>query len=267
MKAYFSFFKMRFLCGLQYRVAAYAGMSTQFAWGFLMILMFRAFYRAAPEKFPMSFPALSTYIWLQQALLALIMAHLFENELFESITSGNIAYELCRPASIYNLWFARSLAKRLSAVALRCGPVLVVGLLLRSPFRLLLPDSLLRFFLFLFSLGLGLLVLVSINMLIYISAFYTISASGIRLLYIFTVDLFSGLIIPLPFLPDRIRWIFELLPFASIQNTPFLIYNGYLNLHGALWRVALQLLWCSVILAFGRAWMKRAEKRLVVQGG
>ena len=39
--------------GLQYRAAALAGIVTQFAWGFLEILMFRAFYRADASAFPM----------------------------------------------------------------------------------------------------------------------------------------------------------------------------------------------------------------------
>ncbi|AGI39710.1 hypothetical protein Clst_1656 [Thermoclostridium stercorarium subsp. stercorarium DSM 8532] len=33
MKKYISFFRIRFINGLQYRSAAYAGIMTQFAWG------------------------------------------------------------------------------------------------------------------------------------------------------------------------------------------------------------------------------------------
>ena len=66
MKKYLSFFKLRFAMGLQYRAAALAGIVTQFAWGFLEILMFRAFYRADASAFPIDFSALSSYIWLQQ---------------------------------------------------------------------------------------------------------------------------------------------------------------------------------------------------------
>ena len=35
MKKYLSFFRMRFLMGLQYRAAAAAGVVTQFTWGFM----------------------------------------------------------------------------------------------------------------------------------------------------------------------------------------------------------------------------------------
>ena len=69
MKKYWSFFRMRFLGSLQYRAAAWAGIATQFAWGFMQLLMYRAFYEAGPAAFPMEFSQLATYIWLQQAFL------------------------------------------------------------------------------------------------------------------------------------------------------------------------------------------------------
>jgi ABC-2 type transport system permease protein len=71
MKAYKAMFRIRFINGLQYRAAALAGLSTQFAWGFMEILAFSAFYRANPGAFPMEFSHLVSYIWIQQAFLAL----------------------------------------------------------------------------------------------------------------------------------------------------------------------------------------------------
>ena len=94
MKKYLSFFRMRFLMGLQYRVAAAAGVVTQFTWGFMELLVFRAFYQADASAFPMSFEAVANYIWLQQAFLALFMAWMMEAEIFSSIVDRNIAYEI-----------------------------------------------------------------------------------------------------------------------------------------------------------------------------
>ena len=53
MKAYSALFRIRFINALQYRAAALAGMATQFAWGFMEIFAFAAFYRANPGAFPM----------------------------------------------------------------------------------------------------------------------------------------------------------------------------------------------------------------------
>ena len=123
MKKYLSFFRMRFLMGLQYRAAAAAGVITQFTWGFMELLVFRAFYQADASAFPMSFEAVVSYIWLQQAFLALFMAWMMEPEIFSSIMDGNIAYEMCRPVHIYSMWFARSVANRVSKALLSCGTI------------------------------------------------------------------------------------------------------------------------------------------------
>ena len=113
MSAYLSFFKIRFVNGLQYRAAAYAGIVTQFAWGFMYIMLYHSFYNSKPAVMPMDIKDLSTYIWLQQSFLALFMTWFLDNDIFESISSGNIACEIARPLDIYNMWFAKTIAIRL----------------------------------------------------------------------------------------------------------------------------------------------------------
>ena len=51
MKKYLSFFRIRFIAGLQYRAAAWAGIATQFAWGGMTILMFWAFYQSGETSY------------------------------------------------------------------------------------------------------------------------------------------------------------------------------------------------------------------------
>ena len=45
MKAYFTYFKLKFISSLQYRLAAIAGISTQFFFGFIYIMVYIAFYK------------------------------------------------------------------------------------------------------------------------------------------------------------------------------------------------------------------------------
>ena len=267
MKKYLSFFRIRFTAGLQYRAAAWAGIATQFAWGGMTILMFWAFYQNGENSFPMTFPELSSYIWMQQAFLAMFMAWFFDNEIFESITSGNIAYELCRPCDIYAMWFTKNMAIRLSKMMLRCLPILLVAAFLPAPFNITLPPDWLSGVLFLISVILGFLVLISFSMLIYISAFYTISPMGIRILATSVTEFFAGAIIPIPFFPEAVQPIMYALPFASMQNTPFLIYTGHIGGIEALKSIALQIVWFAVLLTVGRILMRRALRKVVVQGG
>ena len=267
MKKYISFFRIRFIAGLQYRAAAWAGIATQFAWGGMNILMFRAFYEEGSNIFPMPFDSLSIYIWLQQAFLALFMAWFFDTEIFDSIVSGNIAYELCRPINIYNMWFTKNTAVRLSKAVLRCLPILIFAAVLPSPYGMSLPVSIGAFALFLLSMLLGFMVIVAFSMLVHATAFFTKSPKGIRVLATSVIEFFSGGLIPIPFFPDWIQPVIYALPFASMQNTPFLIYTGYLSGGEALKRVGLQILWLLVLWCVGKLIFRFALKRVVVQGG
>ena len=267
LRKYGSFFRLRFAMGLQYRGAALGGIATQFAWGFLNILLFDAFYRADPAAFPMGFASLTSYLWLQQAFLALFMSWFVEMELLNAISDGQIAYELARPMDLYWMWTVRSLANRLSRAALRCLPILTVALLLPKPYGLSLPSSLPVFGLFLVSCALGLAVVVALNLLLYGLNFYTVSPVGTRAIFTVIADFLAGGTIPLPFFPDGVRQAVELLPFASMQNMAFRIYSGDLAGSDALGAVGLQAFWIAVLIAAGRLLFRRATKRVVVQGG
>ena len=264
---YFALFRMRFINALQYRAAALAGVATQFAWGFMEIFAFSAFYRSNPAAFPMEFSHTVSYIWMQQAFLALFMMWFWESDIAEAILDGSVAYELIRPMDLYGRWYCQSAANRLSRAALRCAPILLVGFVLPAPYRMTLPPDPAAFFLFLISTALALGVVVAFSMLMYISLFYTLSAYGVRALVGSLADFLSGAVIPLPFFPKRVLTVVELLPFAAMQNMPLRIYSG--NVAGAdTYRgIALQAFWLVALAAVGRVAIGRAIKRVVSHGG
>lgn len=267
MKKYFSFFRIRFLAGLQYRAAAWAGVATQFAWGFMLLLMYRAFYRSGSAAFPMSFSKLSGYIWMQQAFLAMYATWFYDDEIFGHITGGSVAYELSRPCDLYNMWFVKNMALRLSRVLLRCIPILLVASLLPAPFGLSLPAGILAALLFPLSMFLGFMVLVALGMLVYISVFSTLSPMGIRILAATSMEFLCGGIIPIPFFPDWMQGLMSFLPFGSIQNTPFLIYGGLISSADAVKSMGVQLFWLVLLVTAGKIMMNNALKKVVVQGG
>ena len=209
MKKYFSFFRLRFAMGLQYRIAALAGISTQFFWGLMEIMIFRAFYQTDASAFPMTLSATTSYIWLQQAFLAFIP----------------YPYGIAAPA----------------------GPA--------------------HFLLFIVTLFLGLAVMVSFCMLVYVLTFFTISPQGLRILFVSCVEFFSGALIPLPFFPEKIRQVMELLPFASMQNVALRIYSADMNRQEIERAVLLQIFWLIVVTLSGKLLCKAAEKHITVQGG
>ncbi|MBQ6551497.1 MAG: ABC transporter permease [Lachnospiraceae bacterium] len=267
MKKYFSFFRLRLAMGLQYRTAAIAGLVTQFFWGFMLIGAYRAFYESNPSAFPMSFQAMVSYIWLQQAFLAVFITWRYDEDIFTMITDGGISYELARPVDLYGMWYAKNLAMRLSEAMLRFAPVLLLAMVLPHPFRLGRPASAAHFFLFLLTMVVGLLLTVAFLMIIYGLAMKTISPTGVRLFFPAIVEFMSGQIIPIPFFPEKLRKIAELLPFAGMQNVPLRIYSGDLSGTPMVTAVVLQFFWLLVFLGIGKLLLSSAEKRAVVQGG
>lgn len=267
MSAYISVLRLRLLNGMQYRTAALAGVATQFFWGFMYIMIFEAFYEHALQTPPMSLKELITYLWLQQAFLAFIMLWFRDNELFDLITTGNIAYELCRPCGIYGFWYAKLLAQRLSSAFLRSFPILIVAFLLPQPYRMTLPANLTTFLLFISSIILGLLLLVAISMFIYISVFITMSPVGSLLMFSVIGEFFAGLTIPIPLMPTWMQNIAYMLPFRFTADFPFRVYSGHIPQDEALIGILFQLAWLVVLVLLGRLAFQKALQRVVVQGG
>ena len=267
MRKYTTMFKMYFLRTLQYRTAAWAGIITQFIWGFLEILVFRAFYQDHTNDFPMLFSELTSYIWLQQAFLSLYMLWFFESEIFEMIQSGQLSYELVRPLSLYQTWFTRTVSIRMARASLRCLPVLLVAMVLPANFRLSLPLDKRVLFWFLCSMLLALLVIVAMSMLIYFISFYTIDSGGIRMVFLSAGEFLSGAVLPLPFLPPKLQQVLSWLPFASAQNVPFRIYSGNLSGNQRNTALLLQLFWLITLVFIGKLMENKIMKQVVIQGG
>lgn len=267
MKKYLSFFRIRFAASLQYRAAALGGLATQFAWGFMYLLMFQAFYRSDPSSIPMPYDQLVSYIWLQQAFLVLFTTYRYDGQIIESITSGGIAYEVVRPTNLYFMWLVKDIAQHCAGAFLRCAPILIVAALLPQPFGMHLPVSAAAFGIFLLSMLLGALNASAFIVLQYITVFYTMSPQGIRSISLAVGELLAGGFIPLTFFPDGIRQVVELLPFAAMQNVPLRIYSGNLAGSNMWFMLLMQIFWAIVLTGGGYLLMQHAKKRVVVQGG
>lgn len=267
MRKYYKFFQLRFQMGLQYRLASLTALITQFLWGLMECIAYRALQETNAAAFPMEFSALVSYVWLRQAFFALFHTWVTDGDIFTMITNGGISYELCRPLSIYQMWFARTIGGRLSSAAMRFVPILALAFLLPKPYCLTVPSNVGRLLLFLLTMALGLCVTTAFCMFVYLLCFFTVSSEGVRMVMTGAVDFLSGAIIPLPFIPFPVRGILELLPFASMQNVPLRIYSGDLADNDMITAILLQLFWLATLVVLGILTCRIAERRVVLQGG
>lgn len=269
---YAAIIRVRFTMLLQYRVSAIAGLFTQVVFGLVLIMIYEAFYRSGPAAAqPMAFSQVASYVWLGQALLAMLPWNV-DAELRAMVRSGAVAYELCRPIDLYGLWYARAVAQRTAPTILRAVPMAVfatVGLPLLGlgEWRLAAPASLAAGAGFAAALLCALALGCAISTLLNVALMWTVAADGIVMVSTTAVQLLSGMLVPLPLFPawsqDVLRW----LPFAGLVDLPFRIYTGHIAIGGLVLVLARQLGWTLVFVALGRGLLGRGLRRVVVQGG
>jgi ABC-2 type transport system permease protein len=270
-RPYCAIVSARFRMLLQYRSAAIAGLFTQAFFGLTLIMIYEAFYRsAAASARPMAFAQVVSYVWLAQALLAMLPN--VDADVRAMVRSGAVAYELCRPVDLYSLWYARAVAHRTAPAMLRAAPMAVfamIGLPLLGlgEWRLAPPASLAAGAGFVAALVCALALACAISVLINISLLWTVSGDGIVMLAATAVSLLSGLVVPLPLLPDWSQPILRWLPFAGLADLPFRIYSGHIAAGSVAVVLGRQLAWTAALVALGRWLIGRGMRRMVVQGG
>ncbi len=267
MKAYFTYFKLKFMSGLQYRSAAWAGIATQFFFGFVYVMVYIAFYESGEKQLPMNLHQVITYLWLNQAFFALVNQFHKDPELFQMVKDGTISYELVRPKNLYFMWYFKILGQRLSNVVMRFIPIIFVTSLLPYPYGMEGASNVYHFFLFLCSLMIGTLVVVALSVLYPIITLATMNEKGIVNVMLSIADILSGIVVPIPFFPLFLQKISKYLPFQYISDLPFRIYVGNVSFQFGIRGIFIQLFWFLILVFIGFSLMKRNIKRIVVQGG
>jgi ABC-2 type transport system permease protein len=188
------------------------------------------------------------------------------------VVSGAVAYERLRPLDTYFYWYARAFAWTLARLLPRAAPMfLLAGVVLPmvglGAWGLRPPASLSAGLLFLISVSLALLLSAAITLLINVIVVGSLTARGANTLVAPMVNLFSGLIAPLPLFPAWMHGFLFLQPFAGLADIPFRTYVGQLSSTGALAGIAVQAFWVTALVLLGRTLLNRAMDRLRIQGG
>ncbi len=263
MSAYTALLSAQLRTLLQYRAAALAGLTTQLFFGFVIVMVYEAFYASAAAPMPMTLREVTTYTWLGQAMLGL-MPWSIDPEIRERIRTGGVAYELLRPADLYNMWFIRSVARRAVPTLLRSLPIFAVaGLFL----GLEPPPTAAAGLAWAAATFCALLLSSAITTLMAVTLMWTISGEGILYIMPGIAGFFSGQYLPLPLMPDWIELLSEWLPFRGLIDIPFRLYLGHVPVEECLPLFLHQLAWIAVLVLAGRRALARGTRRLVVQGG
>jgi ABC-2 type transport system permease protein len=266
MKAYLAIFKLRFALQLQYRAAAAASFITNFFFGLIRVMVFQAFYASTLQAQPITLEQTVTYTWLTQVTFRMQPWNM-DTEMLNLVRSGSIAYDLCRPLSLYFSWYFRLLALRLVPTLLTGIPIFIIVLLLPGHFRAALPASAAAGIAWIAATLLSLLLGCAFSNLITISVLWTVAGDGMQRILPALMMIFSGSIVPLAFFPDTVQLALRILPFSGLMDTPFRLYTGAVPSDRILGMLGLQLLWTCIFILAGIKLLEAGTKRVVIQGG
>lgn len=249
------------------RYAAYpwataAGIFTNSIFGFLQAYILLAVYRHRSDVGGFDAADAVTYVWLAQSMIMTVYVFSWW-ELAWRIRDGSIATDLLRPLDPQRYWLAYDLGRAPYHFLFRGLPPFVLGALV---FQLHYPSPL-DALAFVVSLALAVVVSFGFRFIYNAVAFWLLDFRGVVTLATTIVVFFSGMAIPLRFLPHALRELCYALPFGSIIQTPVDVYLGKRSGLALLGVLALQAFWAIVLLALGRLLLLRATRKVVIQGG
>lgn len=263
LRPYLSVFRMRFHIETQYRGAALGGLATQLFFGFILIALYKTLYEASPQNVPLAQTV--TYVWLQQACFRMLLST--DAELTQTVRTGGMAYEMCRPLSPYGFYYARAMAQKIVGSALRAGPLLLVAFLIPAPWCMSLPAGAWQLFVFFCALFLGLLCVCALDNIAMAFTIRSLDNSGITAALNLISVTFSGNLLPLTLFPDSWQKVLRFTPHAQLLDAPIRIYTGAYTLQQSLETLLIQTIWLIVLALIGSCMWRCNQKKMIVQGG
>jgi ABC-2 type transport system permease protein len=186
-------------------------------------------------------------------------------DLAERIRTGEVATDLLRPIHPVTLYLATDLGRAGHALLFRFLPPVLVGALV---FDLYLPVRPGTWPLFAVSAVLAVVICFGCRYLVNATGFWLLDIRGVSRAWLVGSGLLGGLYFPLRFLPDPVAAVLYLgTPLPAILQIPMdvLVERDRPAVQAGL--VGVQLVWAALVLAGCRTVQRRAERRLVIQGG
>lgn len=244
-----------------YRAFGFLGVLQVLLQLLLMRAIWQAVYGGRESVDGVSIETTVTYLTVVGLLTHIIYPGI-AREIHRRIDQGMVAVDMVRPVGFVRQMLALELgdaAGRWMLMIVVIPALLVIGSLKPPPPLVLVA--------FMFSLFLAFTVSVLIWLLVGLSGFWLIDISGTSSLVGIIGSFLAGSTIPVWFMPEPLRIVIELLPFQAIFFLPASIYVEQAQAL-EMWRaLGIQAFWV-VALWLVAAWTwRRAQNRLVVQGG
>jgi ABC-2 type transport system permease protein len=264
LKTYSEFVRIGFVNILAFRLRYYTGIITYLINVTVYYFIWRAvFANAVGPIAGFSLPQILTYVSVGWIIRSFYW-NTIDQEMAYEVIEGKIAMDFIKPVSVQWMWLARAMGESAFRLILLTAPTAVIVTVL---FPVLPPASRMNFVLFLIAAIGSFFIMGALNFIIGTCAIPLTSILALIRAKFWLIELLSGLLIPLSFFPQPIRFISSILPFEHIAYTPLQIYLGRLSLAQTLRLLAVEYFWVAALLFLGHLWWIRATRKITIHGG
>lgn len=259
---YIAFAKKSFLMRSAYRFDHFMGILDTLLKIFIFWGIYKALYGTQMAVDGITMSMVTTSFVLSIGLNAVF--YVDDNYIPERLRNGSIANELLRPISVQGRMLAENMGTAVFRLVFHFIPALLVAV---CTVGIEAPASLAMLLCFIGSSILGYGILWSVSFTVQMTAFWLVNIWSLTTIKNVFVNVLSGSMIPLWFMPEWMGGVLKYTPFSSIYFTPVQIYLGQLSGQDIVSRCLIQIVWIGIIYLLGNLLWIKGQKKLVVQGG
>ncbi|MDP9364584.1 MAG: ABC-2 family transporter protein [Chloroflexota bacterium] len=246
-----------------YRITTLTSIVGNFFWIAILYYLWQAAFAQQGRIGSFTWDEMRTYILLAYGLNALV-GFTTASRMMQTIRTGDVVLDMVRPLNYLRVQLAQTIGLAVVEGLVSFSIILALGV---AVVRIVPPASPLAAVLFAVSTAMGLVTKFLVVFAVSLLCFWTINAVGLNWAQLAVINVLSGTLVPIQFLPGWLQSAAEWSPLRGIVATPVGIYLGQYEGRTLLAALALQAAWLVALWAAAdRAW-PRAFRAVEAQGG
>ena len=257
-----AYIKLGFKNNTIYRVNYLLGLIGAAIQLFITIAIWRALYNGQDVIDGISFSMITTNFVFTIGLQNAFTFNDFEVQ--SKVNDGSIALDFIKPVDYQMNLLATDVGNIIFNIMVKFVPIFILAFFVVGIEK---PASLISFICFVVSVIFGFSILWSLTYIVRMTTFWILNVWSVSVLKGVIISVFSGITLPIWFLPEGITNLLKFTPLESIYFMPLQIYWGQVTSYDILTTYLIQIMWAVVLFSIGNIMWKFGRKRLIVQGG
>lgn len=235
---------------------------------FVFYYIWRAVFHSSSEDTFMGFSMLDMVVFLFITILVRFVCDSDGTyQVGEEIRDGRFVMRIIKPVDFELTFLFQELGQKVTLIPLVFFPIIIGVEAYRYTQSGIVMFNIFLFAVFMVSILLAYMISFYLSICFGFIAFWLKNLWGISILKGSIINFLSGAVIPLAFMPDVLRSVLEVLPFASLSYTPVMIYMGKFDTMQILVGLGLQVFWLMTLFGLSKLIWVKAVKHLTSQGG